>query len=218
VDASHVFAALDGAADGPVAEGAVGAGTGMIAYGYKAGIGSASRVLPAADGGYTVGVLVNANHGIRRQLRVDGVPVGQCLVEGALKRKTEGSIIITVATDAPLTPHQLQRVAKRAALGLARTGAVAHHGSGDIVLAFSTKNGAPRNAEGLTIPMSCVRDERLDPLYEATCEATEEAVLNAITTAPAVTGRDGVTAPALPLDDLVDVMHRHGHEAQLPTR
>jgi D-aminopeptidase len=214
VGEAQVRAALDGAQAGPVEEGAVGAGTGMMAYGFKAGIGTSSRHLPAEEGGYTVGVLVNSNMGIRRDMRVDGVPVGRELPENDLLRHTEGSIITVVGTDAPLSSRQLERVARRAALGLTRTGAIGHHGSGDLVLAFSTKNAQPREAQGFATPGETLRDDCLDPLYEATVDATEEAILNSILKAETTVGRDGNTAAEVPLDRLREVMARHGHPLQ----
>ncbi|MCA1958971.1 MAG: P1 family peptidase [Nitrospira sp.] len=203
-----VVAALDGAEGGPVQEGAVGAGTGMIAYGFKGGIGTSSRKLPPQEGGYTVGVLVNANHGRRHELVMNGVPVGR-LYESASPRAEalqsgphEGSIIIVIATDAPLDSRQLGRLAKRAALGLARTGATARHGSGDFMLAFSTANVIPHDPQEPTYTLIHLADVHLNPLITATVEATEEAVLNALTMATTTVGRDGYRAEAIDLDRL----------------
>ena len=202
--------AIESAKDGPVEEGAVGAGTGMIAYQFKAGIGTASRRLAAGDGGWTVGVLVNANLGRRADLRVAGVPVGRAITDLMPRHATDGSIIIVVATDAPLDHLKLQRLAARAGVGLARTGTFVNHGSGDIVIAFSTGNRVPHYPKAPTFTLTVVPDNHLDPIFKACAEATEEAILNALTMAKTTVGRDGNTAYALPLDRLRDLMRRHG--------
>ena len=207
VGQAQVFEALDEARSGPVSEGAVGAGTGMICYEFKGGIGTSSRVL---ESGYRIGVLVNANHGSRYELRVDGVPVGREVPEMAVQRRTEGSIILVLATDAPLTPGQLNRLARRATMGLARTGSSAHHGSGDLVIAFSTANARARSDQGPLLKAEWLADPELNPLYEATVEATEEAILNALLRAETTTGRDGNTAQALPLERLREVLRKYG--------
>lgn len=202
VSEKDVLDALDHAAAGPVAEGAVGAGTGMVSYGFKGGIGTASRVLPREEGGFTVGVLVNANMGEARELRLGGLPIGRCLGNsGAAQRPRtqQGSIIIVVATDAPLLPHQLDRLSRRAALGLARTGTTAHHGSGDFVVSFSTAAMVPHNPQEISRSVRVVNEAHLDPLFTAVIEATEEAIGNALCRATSTVGRDGNTAPALPL-------------------
>lgn len=209
VRAEHVFEALDGARSGPVAEGNVGGGTGMVCYGFKGGIGTASRVFASGAGGYTVGVLVQANHGRRHQLRVGGAPVGEELSDGARTRKETGSIIILVATDAPLLPHQLKRLARRAALGLARTGSVAGNGSGDLFLAFSTANPEAGAAEGLP-SLHMLPNDRMDPLFEAVVGATEEAIVNAMVAARTMTGHEGRTVEALPHEAMLAVLRRHG--------
>lgn len=207
-----VIAALESAKSGPVEEGAVGAGTGMIAYGFKGGIGTSSRKLPLQEGGYTVGVLVNANHGRRHELVVNGVPVGRLyesaspLAESLQSGPHEGSIIIIIATDAPLDSRQLGRLAKRAALGLARTGATARHGSGDFMLAFSTANVIPHYPQEPTYTLTHLADVHLNPLITATVEATEEAVLNALTMATTTIGRDGYRAEAIDLDRLKTIL------------
>lgn len=238
VRAEHLFAAIAAAKDGPVAEGNVGGGTGMVCHEFKGGIGTASRRLPTDEGGWTVGVLVQANYGRRGLLRVDGVPVGlEIPVEevpspystaraaahypGELPpggvtaaRARDGSIIIIVATDAPLLPFQCRRVAQRASLGLARAGGVGATTSGDLILAFSTGNlGLPQPEVGDAPGVSTVRmlfDKSLDPVFEAAVEATEEAIINALCAAETMTGRDGITAYALPHDRLVEVMARYG--------
>ena len=222
VSEADVMQALDDAASGPVSEGTVGAGTGMISYGFKGGIGTASRRLPAAAGGFTVGVLVNANHGRRPELIMGGVPVGQrydaaptqpgALLESTPERlhasrggssgNAEGSIIVIVATDAPLDSRQLTRLGKRAALGLARTGSTARHGSGDFMLAFSTGNVIPHYPTEPTFSLTHLADTHLNAVITATVEATEEAVLNALTGATTVIGRDGFRAEAISIPRL----------------
>ncbi|HEX5647368.1 MAG TPA: P1 family peptidase [Nitrospira sp.] len=205
VSEQDVIAALDGASGGPVKEGTVGAGTGMVSYGFKGGIGTASRKLPGKEGGYTIGVLVNANHGRRPELVVAGVPVGRLyeppaqVSEALSPGQNEGSIIIIVATDAPLDARQLTRLAKRATLGLARTGSTARHGSGDFVLAFSTANVIPHYPKDPTYALTHLADTHLNPLISATVEATEEAVLNALTMATTIVGRDGHRVEAIDL-------------------
>jgi len=203
----HVWQAIDAALAGSVAEGNVGAGTGMMCYGFKGGVGSASRQLEAVQGGYTVGALVVANFGARGQLRVDGLPLGRHLLDWDGEPPTigdSGSIMMLLATDAPLTSRQLLRLAKRAGLGLARTGATGGHGSGDFVIAFSTANRTPLLTRGLTrrIEVLVETGEALNPLFAAAVEATEEAVLNALCAAETLTGRDGHVAHALPLEAL----------------
>ncbi len=198
-----VMTALDGAATGPVAEGAVGAGTGMVSYGFKGGIGTSSRRLTSEDGGYTVGVLVNANHGRRQELVVAGVPVGRLYPGDAQSSAgAEGSIIVIIATDAPLDSRQLGRLAKRAALGLARTGSTARHGSGDFMLAFSTGNTVPHYPKERTFTMTHLSDAHINPLFNATVEATEEAILNALTMARTTVGRDNHRVEAISLTTL----------------
>jgi D-aminopeptidase len=213
VKRDHVFQALDGAAGGPVQEGNVGGGTGMVCYQFKCGTGTASRRLPSAAGGYTVGVLVQANHGRRSELRIAGAPVGS---ELPLQRPAApgndselGSIIIVVATDAPLLPHQLERLARRASLGLARTGATSGNGSGDIFIAFSTAN--PTSAA--TTPVATVlmlSNDRISALFSATVEATEEAIVNALVAAQTMTGADGRVVEALPHDRLRAILKKYG--------
>lgn len=211
VSETHVVEALNGAISGPVKEGTVGAGTGMVSFGFKGGIGSASRKLLDREGGYTVGVLVNANHGRKPELIVAGVPVGRLYDTSPAARTTvepgqsEGSIIIIVATDAPLDARQLNRLAKRAALGLARTGSTARHGSGDFILAFSTANIIPHYPEQPTYPLTHLADTHMNPLIAATVEATEEAIVNALTMATTIVGRDGHRVEAISLTRLRDL-------------
>lgn len=211
VRTEDVLSAIEGAKSGPVAEGSVGAGTGMVSYRFKGGIGTASRVLPKGDGGYTVGVLVNCNMGARSDLRIDGVPVGREITDLMPVRKPgEGSIIVVVATDAPLLPHQLQRLARRAALGLARTGSTARHSSGDFMLAFSTAAVVPHDPDERTMALEALNNTHISPLFEATVECTEEAIGNALTMATTTEGRDGNKVFALPLDRLKTVMRKYG--------
>lgn len=209
VRAEHAVAAMDRAATGPVAEGNVGGGTGMVCYEFKGGIGTASRRLSEADGGYTLGVLVQANHGLRPQLRIAGLPVGPELASDAKRARDGGSIIIVIATDAPLLPHQLKRLARRAALGLARTGSVAGNDSGDLFIAFSTANpqvvGAPR-----PVALSMLPNLRMGPLFEATVGATEEAIVNALVAGRTMTGFKGRTVSGLPHDKVREILRRHG--------
>jgi D-aminopeptidase len=206
-----VAAAIDTAQGGRVAEGAVGGGTGMVAYQFKGGIGTASRRLPQDQGGWTVGVMVQANHGTRPVLRIDGVPVGReitnLLPGESLPPK---SIIIVAATDAPLLPNQLFRIAKRCAMGLARTGAVSQHSSGDIFLAFSTSNRLSVEDGRPLRPVQVVPDGFISTLYQPTVEATEEAIVNAMTMAVTMKGRNDHIVHALPLDRLAEIMRRYG--------
>jgi L-aminopeptidase/D-esterase-like protein len=216
VKPEHAFAALDGARGGPVAEGNVGGGTGMICYEFKGGIGTASRVVKDASGEYTLGVLVQANFGRRPDLLVAGVPVGREIPEepayAALAPKREdrdmGSIIVVVATDAPLLPHQLERLARRATMGIARTGGIASNGSGDIFIAFSTANPGAAAADGLPA-LSMLPNERITPLFAATVQATEEAITNALVAARTTDGFDGHRAIALPHDRLREVLKKY---------
>jgi D-aminopeptidase len=202
----HVREALKNAKGGPVAEGGVGGGTGMITCDFKGGIGTSSRKLPQVFGGYTLGVLVMSNFGKMYNLRVAGMPVGEFLAEkfrGVPKREQNyGSIITVVATDAPLLPHQLHRLCKRVALGIGRVGSYAAHGSGEIVIAFSTANVVPRRTRKMVYKMKILLDQRLDPLYEAVMEATEEAILNAMCMATPMDGVHGHQVPALPLAEV----------------
>ena len=209
VKPEHAFRAIDGAASGPVAEGNVGGGTGMICYEFKGGIGTASRVLDANAGGYTVGVLVQANFGLRHQLRIAGVSMGRELREGLVYSKDTGSIIIVIATDAPLLPHQAKRLARRAALGLARTGSVAGNGSGDLFVAFSTANPRVADKEGTTA-VQMLPNDRMGPLFEATVGATEEAIVNALVAGRTLRGREGHEVLGLPVEKVRDILRRHG--------
>ncbi len=212
VSPADTVAALDAAAPGPVARGDVGAGTGMRAFGFKAGIGTASRVIDAASGGYTVGVLVNANTGAREELTIDGVAVGRAFAHELLPtiakpaalathgRAADGSIIVTIATDAPLDARELREVAKRATLGLARTGVTSHVSSGDLLIAFSTTRLYPREPKA-ALPNTIVNsDDVMDALFAATAEATEAAVVDALLSAKTLSGARGLTYYALPTE------------------
>jgi len=215
---THVFEALDSAASGPVAEGNVGGGTGMICHEFKGGIGTASRMAETPDGRYVVGALVQTNYGDRALLRVDGVPVGREIgpdhtpvsSRSALwsEPHKRGSIIVVLATDAPLLPVQCKRLARRATVGLARVGGTGHNTSGDIFLAFATGNHLPLEAQGL-LDLKMLQHQRLDPLFDAAAEVVEEAILNALTAAETMTGWQGRTAHALPLDELQRVMAKY---------
>ncbi len=203
VKESHVYEAIQTASDGPVAEGNVGGGTGMVCCDFKGGIGTASRKLPEVHGGYTLGVLVMSNFGRMRDLRICGFPVGSALEEtyhGVQRRANNyGSIIAVIATDAPLSTHQLNRLAKRAALGIGRVGSFAAHSSGEIVLAFSTANTIPRETAKMVYRLKLLLDHRMDPLYEAVIEATEEAILNSLFMAREMEGVNGNRCSALPI-------------------
>ena len=234
----HAIAALDGARGGAVPEGNVGGGTGMVCHGFKGGIGTASRRLADAQGGYTVGVLVQCNMGARRELRVAGVPVGEeipdlgactatrdstvqprmprCAAEDSARPSSDdasdagaGSIIIIVATDAPLLPHQLKRLATRAALGVGRSGGRGENGSGDIFVAFSTANARTVGDTGVA-RVAMLPNARMNPLFAATVQATEEAILNSMLAAETMTGADDVRVFALPTDRLVAALRKYG--------
>jgi D-aminopeptidase len=198
----EVLQALDSASSGAVAEGAVGAGTGMTAFEFKGGIGTSSRVLAKEEGGFTVGALVNANFGAREDLRVDGVPVGLKIPDLRPRDRNDGSIIIVIATDAPLDSRQCMRLAKRAMVGLAYTGSTVRHSSGDFAIAFSTAYRIPHYPKELFYDVTLLSDGHITPLFEATEEAVEEAILNALCMAQTTVGRDGNTAYAIPLDRL----------------
>jgi D-aminopeptidase len=219
----HVDAALAAATDGPVSEGNVGGGTGNICHEFKGGMGTASRVTRASDGGWTVGVLVQANYGARQLLTIAGVPVGREIPTEVVPSPFDsrprvagaGSIIIVAATDAPLLPHQCRRLAQRAGQGLARTGGYGMSSSGDLFVCFATGNrGLPAAEIDVASPtvrnLRAVVDQALDPLFAAVIEATEEAIVNALVAAETMTGRDRITAHALPHERLVEVMNRYG--------
>jgi D-aminopeptidase len=235
IDGFHVttddaLAALRSAAPGPVAEGGVGGGTGMVCHEFKGGIGTSSRVIEPVLGGWTLGVLVQANYGRRRRLTIDGVAVGAAIPVEVVpsparpgpKPAGSGSIIVVLATDAPLLPHQCERVAQRAALGIGRVGGTGATSSGDLILAFATGNRALPDPfsgvdQGTTVDgLRMVLDPTLDALFDATIEATEEAIVNALVAAETMTGRDGITAFALPHDRLVTAMAAAGRLHRAP--
>lgn len=221
VRSEHVYRAIEQATTGAVAEGSVGAGTGLITCDFKAGIGTSSRRVsvnssgdPSSGPAYTVGILVQSNFGVMRSLRVNGAPVGEVLepiFSQPRREKNAGSIITVIATDAPLLSPQLVRVCKRAALGIGRIGSFAAHGSGEIVVAFSTANKVPRETSRMTATLDVLLDEACDPLYEAVVECTEEAIVNALCMADEMRGQSGHLAPALPLDRLADILRRYRH-------
>jgi D-aminopeptidase len=207
VKAEHVFAALDGARGGALAEGNVGGGTAMICHELKCGTGTSSRVVEIARQRYTVGVLVQSNYGVRSELRIAGVPVGKFMpAKPPPESQDKGSIIIIVATDAPLLPHQTKRLARRASLGLARNGSYAGDGSGDLFLAFSTANAAASQTEGFEL--RALANGQLNPLFLATVQAVEESIINAMVAAETMTGRDGATVPAIDTGELKKVLKR----------
>jgi len=213
----HAFQALDTAKGGPVAEGNVGGGTGMVAHGFKGGTGTSSRVLVKEAGGYTVGVLVQANYGRRDLLRVAGVPVGReitDLLPAPGKREDgAGSIIVVVATDAPLLPHQLKRLVRRVSLGIGVMGGRGENSSGDIFIAFSTANPEASKTEGVA-QLTMLPNERIDPLSRATVEATEEAIVNAMVAAETMRGAGGNTVHALPHERLREVLKKYNRLAR----
>jgi D-aminopeptidase len=208
VKPEDVFHALDSAHAGPVEEGNVGGGTGMICNEFKGGIGTASRVLDAKYGGYTVGVLVQCNYGQRDQLRIAGVPVGREIAGAKVWDDDVGSIIVIVATDAPLIPTQLKRVAKRVSLGLGRDGSYSGDGSGDIFIAFSTANPGAALAS-VPSQVTMLPNDRINPVFLATVQATEEAVVNAMVAAKTMTGVNGHTVIALPHDRLRELLQKY---------
>jgi L-aminopeptidase/D-esterase-like protein len=244
VKTEHVLAALDGAAGGVPKEGVVGGGTGMVCHGFKGGIGTASRQLPAAQGGYTVGVLVQCNYGVRRDLRIAGVPVGEeiqdlagCIAnsdplppnsgrarcpessQGAADAAAQplraadddqGSIIVVVATDAPLLPHQLKRIATRVSLGIGRQGGFGGNSSGDIFIAFSTANPRAWFDDAPVMDIKMLPNDRITPLFQATAQATEAAITNALLQADTTTGANDLRIYALPVDRLMTVMKKYG--------
>jgi D-aminopeptidase len=234
VTAEHVLAALDGASGGLPLEGNVGGGTGMVCHGFKGGIGTASRKLPEAQGGYTVGVLVQCNYGIRRDLRIAGVPVGEeipdltaCVAgdgpppQGSSRPRCgspaaprddaeQGSIIVVVATDAPLLPHQLKRVATRVSLGIGRQGGFGGNGSGDIFIAFSTANPRAWHDDVAVRDVKMLPNERISPIFQATAQATEAAITNALLAAETMTGADDVRVYAMPVDRMLAAMKKYG--------
>ncbi len=214
VKPEDAFAAMENAHGGPVEEGSVGGGTGMICNEFKGGIGTSSRKLPEKLGGYTVGVLVQCNYGLRRMLRIAGVPVGKEIPGKSVWDEDTGSIIVVVATDAPLLPNQMKRIARRVTLGLGRNGSISGDESGDIFIAFSTANSgvglAKRPTQVTTMP-----NENMDPLFEATVQATEEAVINAMVAADTMTGIDSHRVEGLPHDKLREILKKYNRLVEM---
>lgn len=213
VTAADVRAAIAAASDGPVEEGSVGAGTGTVAFGWKGGIGTSSRVVPKSLGGWTVGALVQTNFG--GVLTIDGVPVGERLgqypfKEDLEKERGDGSCMIVLATDAPLSSRNLERLAKRAVLGLARTGSFLSNGSGDFVIAFSTRNPVPFETKDRVLAVEELHNDAISPLFLAAVEAVEEAVYNSLLKATGVTGHQGHTIPAIPVDEVRALLEKGG--------
>lgn len=206
----HVLEAIQSASSGPVPEGNVGGGTGMITCDFKGGIGTSSRCITIDQRSFTLGVLVMSNFGVMRELRIDGRPIGRVLEphfkEHPHRRENYGSIIAILATDAPLSPHQLNRLAKRMALGVGRCGSTAAHGSGEIMLTFSTANRIPRAEHGALYTMELLHDSAVNPLYEAAIDATEEAILNALCMGEPMIGVNGRSIPALPLEQVQQIL------------
>jgi L-aminopeptidase/D-esterase-like protein len=215
----HAFHAIDSASSGPVQEGNVGGGTGMVCNEFKGGIGTSSRKLELKEGNYTVGVLVQCNYGSRKNLRIAGVPVGREIPENAAYASTtfseldRGSIIVIVATDAPLVAHQLKRLARRVSLGLGRDGSISGNGSGDIFIAFSTANPGA-GAEDRVVDLKMLPNEKIEPVFAATVQATEEAVINAMVAAETMTGIENHKVIALPHDRLREVLKKYNRLAQ----
>ncbi|MBI4662494.1 MAG: P1 family peptidase [Verrucomicrobia bacterium] len=214
VKAAHAWQALEAATSGPVPEGNVGGGTGMICYEFKGGIGTSSRRLSEKGGGYVVGVLVQANFGLRSQLQIAGVPVGVEINDGLVWSKETGSIIVVLATDAPLLPHQLKRLARRIPLGMARTGSISGNGSGDIFIAFSTANVEATEAKEAVASLRMLRNSDMNGLFEATVQATEEAIINALVAAETMTGINDHEVLALPHDRVKAILEKYQRRAQ----
>jgi L-aminopeptidase/D-esterase-like protein len=219
VKREHVFEALNNARSGKVAEGCVGGGTGMICHGFKGGIGTSSRKVTIGSRVYTIGVLVQANYGTRESLTIAGVPVGKEIpdlmpeIDPLKKDEDHGSIIVVVATDAPLLPHQLKRLARRVPIGIGRMGGFAGNGSGDIFIAFSTANpGAANREEDRNLVM--IPNEQMSPLFEATAQATEESILNALIAAKDMTGKNNTKVYALPHDRLIEILKKYNRIKQ----
>ncbi len=215
VKPEDAFAAMDDAHSGPVAEGNVGGGTGMICFEFKGGTGTSSRRLPEKLGGYTVGVLVQCNFGTRHLLRIAGAPVGYEITGKPIWDDDTGSIIVVVATDAPLLPYQMKRIAKRVTLGLGRLGSISGDESGDIFIAFSTANSGAGLEQKKPVNVQMLPNDQMDALFEATVQATEEAVVNALVAAKTMTGPEGHTVEALPHDRLREVLKKYNRLAEV---
>ena len=213
INHTHVLDAINTASSGPVQEGNVGGGTGMITCDFKGGIGTSSRKINLPYGQYTVGILVMSNFGERNELRIDGLDVGRLLelkyTDQPTRRDNYGSIIAVLATDAPVLPHQIARLCKRVGLGIGRAGSIAAHGSGEIVLGFSTGNTIPRESSKGLYKMKILQDTCINPFYQAAVEATEEAIINALCAGEDMEGLDGHYCPALPLDDVKKIFKKY---------
>ena len=214
VKAEHVIGALENAKGGSVPEGSVGGGTGMVCYEFKGGTGTSSRVVKAKDASYTVGALVQANFGRRSQLTIAGVPVGKEIPENAIYDREAGSIIVVIATDAPLLPHQLKRLARRASMGIARTGAVSGNGSGDLFVAFSTANRGAADPAKPVHTVGTIPNDLLDPIFTATVQSVEESIVNAMVVNQDMTGRDNHRVEALPHDRLKSALQKYNRSAR----
>jgi L-aminopeptidase/D-esterase-like protein len=215
VKAEDAFAAMDDGHSGPIAEGNVGGGTGMICFEFKGGTGTSSRQLPEKLGGYTVGVLVQCNFGTRHLLRIAGTPVGYEITGKRIRDDDTGSIIVVVATDAPLLPNQMKRIAKRVTLGLGRLGSISGDGSGDIFIAFSTANAGAGLEQKKSVNVRMLPNDQMDAFFEATVQATEEAVVNALVAAKTMTGPQGHAVEALPHDRLREVLKKYNRLAEV---
>ncbi len=219
VKPEHAFHAIDSAHTGAVAEGSVGGGTGMVCNGFKGGIGTSSRRLEAKDGGYTVGILVQCNYGSKNNLRIAGIPVGREIAADdpyagtSFVNDDHGSIIVVIATDAPLVAHQLKRLARRVSLGLGRNGSVSGNGSGDIFIAFSTANPGAAAADHV-VDLKMLPNGKIEPVFAATVQATEEAIINAMVAADTMTGIENHLVRALPHDQLRAILKKYNRLTQ----
>jgi len=221
VHKEHVFRAIDNAATEPCREGSIGAGTGMIAFEWKGGVGSSSRVIPSEHGGYTVGVMVVTNFGADEQLIIGGVRIGDKIhvPEDPIPTDKEGSCVIVVATDAPFSSHQLKKMAKRAFLGLSRTGGTGRNGSGDLAIAFSTSHKIARDPKSMAEERTVIHEfsyDTINDLFDAAVEATEEAILNSMFMSDTMVGRGGNTVHGLPIPEVIEEMNRHGYNLKMP--
>lgn len=222
VQREHVFSAIRKSAGGKPKEGSIGAGTGMVAFDWKGGIGTSSRIVPSEGMEFTVGVLTLTNFGIHEQLIINGVPLGRELIPKhapSIQRKKEGSCIIVIATDAPLSSQQLQRLNKRSFLGMARTGGIARNGSGDLAISFSTSNRIHRDPKPTVVPRTVVHelsDDVFNSLFQATVDATEEAILNSMFLSDTMVGRDDHIVPGLPIPEVIQIMNKYGHHLKMP--
>lgn len=213
----HVFEAIDSATGGVIELGSVGGGTGMICYDFKGGNGSASRVVEIENKTYTVGLFVQSNFGVRKEFVIAGVPVGKNIKGNEIRSTPAGSIIAVAATDAPLLPHQLKRLARRVTLGMARSGSISHNGSGDIFIAFSTANETCLQTKSSLTNVECLTNDALDPIFEAVVQATDEAIIDSMIANETMIGRDGVTAIALPHDRVIELLGKYGVLSQNQT-